>query len=187
MVGLGNPGPDYASHRHNVGQMALDVLADAVGATFKTHKARAMVAEARVRPGGAKVVLAKPASFMNLSGQPVAALASFYNIPPERIVVVHDELDIPFDDVRIKFAGGHGGHNGLRDIIAAIGTSDFVRVRVGIGRPPGRQDAAEFVLRNFATAERKILPHVLQEASDAIVTITDEGYLAAQQRVNAPA
>jgi PTH1 family peptidyl-tRNA hydrolase len=166
--------------------MVVDVLADSLGATFKTHKARAMVAEARVRPGGAKVILAKPMSFMNLSGQPVAALAAFYDIPPERIVAVHDELDIPFDDVRIKFAGGHGGHNGLRDIMAAIGTQEFVRVRVGIGRPPGRQDAAEFVLRNFSSAERKILPHVLQASSDAIVSIADEGYLAAQQRVNAP-
>jgi PTH1 family peptidyl-tRNA hydrolase len=146
-----------------------------------------MVAEARVRPGGAKVILAKPMSFMNLSGQPVAALAAFYDIPSERIVAVHDELDIPFDDVRIKFSGGHGGHNGLRDIMAAIGTQEFVRVRVGIGRPPGRQDAAEFVLRNFSSAERKILPHVLQSASDAIVSIVDEGHLAAQQRVNAPA
>jgi PTH1 family peptidyl-tRNA hydrolase len=167
--------------------MVLDVLADSLGATFKTHKARAMVAEARVRPGGGKVILAKPASFMNLSGQPVAALASFYGIPPERIVAVHDELDIPFDDVRIKFSGGHGGHNGLRDIMAAMDSRDFVRLRVGIGRPPGRQDAAEFVLRNFSSAERKILPHVLQSASDAIVSIADEGYLAAQQRVNAPA
>jgi PTH1 family peptidyl-tRNA hydrolase len=102
-------------------------------------------------------------------------------------VAVHDELDIPFDDVRIKFSGGHGGHNGLRDIMAAIDSREFVRLRVGIGRPPGRQDAAEFVLRNFSSAERKILPHVLQSASDAIVTIVDEGYLAAQQRVNAPA
>lgn len=167
--------------------MVLDVLADSLGATFKTHKARAMVAEARVRPGGGKVILAKPMSFMNLSGQPVAALASFYNIPPEQIVAVHDELDIPFDDVRIKFSGGHGGHNGLRDIMAAMDSRDFVRLRVGIGRPPGRQDAAEFVLRNFSSAERKILPHVLQSASDAIVSIVDEGYLAAQQRVNAPA
>ncbi len=166
--------------------MVLDVLADALGVGFKTHKARAMVAEARVRPGGAKVILAKPSSFMNLSGEPVAALASFYNIPPERIVAVHDELDIPFDDVRIKFAGGHGGHNGLRDIMAALDSRDFVRLRVGIGRPPGRQDAADYVLRNFSGPERKILPHVLQSASDAIVSIADEGYLAAQQRVNAP-
>ena len=166
--------------------MVLDVLADELGVGFKTHKARAMVAETRVRPGGAKVILAKPMSFMNLSGQPVAALASFYDIPPERIVAVHDELDIPFDDVRIKFAGGHGGHNGLRDMMAALDSRDFVRLRVGIGRPPGRQGAAEFVLRNFSSAERKDLPHVLQSASDAIVSIADEGYLAAQQRVNAP-
>jgi PTH1 family peptidyl-tRNA hydrolase len=166
--------------------MVLDVLANELGVGFKTHKARAMVAEARVRPGGAKVILAKPSSFMNLSGQPVAALASFYDIPPERIVAVHDELDIPFDDVRIKFAGGHGGHNGLRDMMAALDSRDFVRLRVGIGRPQGRQDAAEFVLRNFSSAERKTLPHVLQSASDAIVSIADEGYLAAQQRVNAP-
>jgi PTH1 family peptidyl-tRNA hydrolase len=116
--------------------MVLDVLANELGVGFKTHKARAMVAEARVRPGGAKVILAKPSSFMNLSGQPVAALASFYDIPPERIVAVHDELDIPFDDVRIKFAGGHGGHNGIKSIDAHCGLN-YRRLRLGIGHPGG--------------------------------------------------
>lgn len=124
---------------------------------------------------------------MNVSGKPVSALLRFFDVPPERLVVVHDDLDIPFDDVRIKFGGGHGGHNGLRDIMSAIGTPDFVRVRVGIGRPPGRQDPADFVLRAFTRDERDVLAHIVEEAGDAVLAIADEGYLAAQQRINAPA
>lgn len=133
------------------------------------------------------MILARPSTFMNVSGKPVSALLRFFDVPPERLVVVHDDLDIPFDDVRIKFGGGHGGHNGLRDIMSAIGTPDFVRVRVGIGRPPGRQDPADFVLRAFTRDERDVLAHIVEEASDAVLAIADEGYLAAQQRINAPA
>ena len=166
--------------------MVLTHLAAELGLTFKTHKAHASVAEGRTRPGGPKVILAKPASFMNLSGKPTAALVTFFDVPAERVIVVHDELDIPFDDVRIKFGGGHGGHNGVRDIVSALGTQEVVRLRVGIGRPPGRQDAADFVLSDFARSEREVLPHLLAEASDAIVAIVEHGYLAAQQSVNAP-
>jgi PTH1 family peptidyl-tRNA hydrolase len=167
--------------------MVLDTLAHSVPVTFTKHKSQATVAVTRFPPAPDKAILAKPSCFMNLSGKPVAALAKFYSVEPERLIVVYDDLDIPFDDVRIKFAGGHGGHNGLRDIMAALGTPDFVRVRVGIGRPPGRQDAADFVLRDFARAERVILPHVLTRAADAVVEIVERGYLAAQQVINAPA
>lgn len=187
VVGLGNPGPDYAGHRHNVGQMAVSQLASDIGATFKSHKANALVAEGWVRPGGPKLVIAKPNTFMNLSGGPVANLLKFYGVEPANLIVLHDELDIDFDVIRLKSNGGHGGHNGLRDIIAAIGTNEFNRVRIGIGRPPGRQDAADFVLSNFNSSEREILPHVLAHATDALETIAQEGILAAQQRFNSPA
>ena len=187
VVGLGNPGPDYAAHRHNVGQMALSQLASDIGATFKSHKAHALVAEGWVRPGGPKLILAKPNTFMNLSGGPVANLMKFYGTEPANLIVLHDELDIDFDVIRLKSNGGHGGHNGLRDIIAALGTNEFNRVRIGIGRPSGRQDAADFVLSNFNSSEREILPHVLAHATDAVETIAEQGILAAQQRFNSPA
>ena len=186
VVGLGNPGPGYASHRHNVGQMALAELAHRTGATFKSHKANATVAEARMSPGGPKLILAKPNSFMNLSGGPVAALLRFYDLDAARLIVLHDELDIPFDTVRLKSGGGHGGHNGIRDIAAAIGTPDFVRVRIGIGRPPGRQDAADFVLKPFTGAEREILPSLLSDAADATELVITDGLVAAQARFHAP-
>lgn len=184
VVGLGNPGPGYAGNRHNVGQMVVDVLADRARLTFKTHKAGALVAEGRLHPGGPRVILAKPGSYMNVSGGPVAQLAKFFKIPADRIVVVHDELDIDFDTVRIKVAGGHGGHNGIRDVSARLGTPEFVRVRVGIGRPPGRQDAADFVLKDFAAEERKTLPNLLEDAADAVEAIIADGVLAAQNRFN---
>ena len=186
VVGLGNPGPGYAAHRHNVGQMALDELASRIGAPFKRHKTNAAVAEGRAAPGGARLVLAKPNSFMNLSGGPVSQLVRFYSVPPERLIVLHDELDIPFDTIRLKVGGGHGGHNGLRDIQAAIGTADFARVRIGIGRPPGRQDPADFVLTPFSKAERAALPSLLADAADATEQLIAEGLPAAQQRWHAP-
>lgn len=186
VVGLGNPGPGYASHRHNVGQMALSQLASDIGATFKSHKANAQVAEGWVSPGGPKLVLAKPNTFMNLSGGPTAALLKFYDLPITNLIVMHDELDLDFDVVKLKQSGGHGGHNGLRDIIAATGSNDFARIRIGVGRPPGRQDAADFVLSNFSSKEREVLPHILVHAADAAAMIASDGILAAQQRFNAP-
>ncbi len=176
VVGLGNPGPGYAGNRHNVGQMALAVLADRSTATFKNHKANAAVATSSRPP----FVLAKPNTFMNVSGGPVAALLRFYKLSPSRLIVLHDELDIPFDSVRLKFGGGHGGHNGIRDIIAAIGTGDFTRVRIGIGRPPGRQPAADFVLHDFSSTERATLPNLLSDAADAVELIAADGLTAAQ-------
>jgi PTH1 family peptidyl-tRNA hydrolase len=186
VVGLGNPGPGYASHRHNVGQMALDELGSRIGAAFKRHKTNASVAEGRLGPGGARLVLAKPSSFMNLSGGPVAQLLRFYSLTPDRLIVLHDELDIPFDTVKLKVGGGHGGHNGLRDIQSAIGTADFARVRIGIGRPPGRQDPADFVLTPFSKAEREVLPSLLSDAADATELLITDGLAPAQQRFHAP-
>lgn len=186
VVGLGNPGPRYAATRHNVGQFVTDELASRRGESYREHKAGARVVETWLRPGGAKIVLAKPNSFMNVSGRPVAALARFYSVPPERLIVVHDELDIPFDSVKLKKGGGHGGHNGVRDIAAALSTPEFLRVRVGVGRPPGRQDPADWVLSPFASAERENLPILVSDAADAVETIIDEGLLAAQQKHHAP-
>lgn len=171
--------------------MVLDVLGARVGGSFKSHRARAAVLEGRlgVLPGGApgpRAVLAKPASYMNESGGPVSALLKFYKVEPERLVVVHDELDIPFAQVRLKLGGGEGGHNGLRSISRSIGTRDYLRVRVGVGRPPGRQDAADFVLRDFSSTERKELPLLLEDAADAVEALAGSGLLAAQQRFHAP-
>lgn len=186
IVGLGNPGPQYELTRHNIGQLVLDVLAERRGERFTAHKAGARVAETWLRPGGAKLILAKPNSFMNTSGGPVSQLANFYRIDPDHIVVVHDELDIPFDSVKLKVGGGHGGHNGIRDIAKALGTAEFPRVRVGIGRPPGRQDPADWVLSPFSGEQRRDLPNLLGDGADAVETIVDEGLLAAQQRFHAP-
>ena len=152
----------------------------------RAHKANARVAETWLRPGAAKLVLATPNSFMNTSGGPVSQLARFYDVPAERVVLVHDELDIPFDSLKLKVGGGHGGHNGIRDVAKALGTADFPRVRVGIGRPPGRQDPADWVLDPFSSAERTQLPLVLDEAADAVEQLIGEGLLAAQQRHHAP-
>jgi len=186
VVGLGNPGPRYEATRHNVGQMVVAELAARRSETLRAHKAHARVAESWLRPGGPKLVLATPNSFMNVSGGPVSSLARFYDVPPERVVVVHDELDIPFDTVKLKTGGGHGGHNGVRDVAKALGTADFPRVRVGIGRPPGRQDPADWVLDPFSASERVALPILVGDAADAVETLVGEGLLAAQQRWHAP-
>lgn len=193
VVGLGNPGPQYAGNRHNVGQMVLDELARRAGASFGSkggvlsRRPQAATAEVRIGtlPGGApgpRAVLAKPTTFMNTSGGPVAALARYYDVPPERVVLVHDELDIPFGEIKLKLGGGEGGHNGLRDTSKALGTKDYLRVRVGIGRPPGRMDAADFVLRDFAKPEQKELPFLLDDAADAVELVVTEGLERAQLR-----
>ncbi len=186
IVGLGNPGPRYETTRHNVGQMVVDELARRRGERFAAHKAHARVAETWLRPGAEKIVLAKPNSFMNVSGGPVANLAKYYGVDPARIVVVHDELDIPFDTIKLKIGGGHGGHNGVRDVAKALGTPDFPRVRVGIGRPTGRQDPADWVLDPFGPAERATLPNLVSDAADAVELTVEDGLLAAQQRFHAP-
>ncbi|MGO4588771.1 aminoacyl-tRNA hydrolase [Paenarthrobacter sp. 2TAF44] len=185
IVGLGNPGSEYSNNRHNVGQMVLDELASRMGGKFKTHKARAQVVEGRLGIGGPRVVLAKPMTYMNVSGGPVAGLSNFFDIAPDHVIAVHDEIDIPFNTVKLKIGGGEGGHNGLRDISKALATKDYLRVRVGVGRPPGRMDTADFVLRDFATAEKKELPFLLDEAADAVELLVNEGLLAAQQKHHA--
>lgn len=191
MVGLGNPGPEYAAHRHNLGAMVVDELARRSGARLRRHKARAAVADVRlgVRPGGApgaKALIAVPNVYMNTSGGSVKALLAYYSLPAETLVVVHDELDIPFGQVRVKSGGGEGGHNGLRSISSALGTKDYVRVRVGIGRPPGRMDPADYVLRRFATPERAELPLLVSAAADAVELVANVGVNAAQQVIHAP-
>ena len=183
VVGLGNPGPEYAGTRHNAGQMVADLLAERMGARFKAHRTRNDVADGRL--AGIPVTLAKPRTYMNVSGGPVAAIAAFYKIPPERIVVVHDELDIPFGAVRLKLGGGDNGHNGLRSITQALGTNEYHRARFGIGRPPGRMDAAAFVLRDFSAAERKELPLLTDRGADAVETLLSKGLAAAQNTFHA--
>ncbi|MEY4639787.1 MAG: hypothetical protein RLY13_785 [Actinomycetota bacterium] len=164
--------------------MVLAVLADRLSATFKSHKSNAAVAEARLGFGGAKLILAKPGSYMNTSGGPVSSLMKFYDIPLQNLIVLHDELDIDAATIRIKQGGGHAGHNGLRDIISACGSNDFIRVRVGIGRPPGRMETADFVLKDFNSTERKDLPTTLELAADAVEEIVNRGVLEAQNRFN---
>lgn len=186
VVGLGNPGPAYARNRHNVGHMVVDELATRLGSGFKKHKTPALVAEGFAAPGGPKLVLAKLNSYMNVSGGPVAALLRFYSLEPERLIIVHDELDLPFDTIKLKQGGGHGGNNGVRDIVKAAGSPDFLRVRVGIGRPPGRQDPADYVLKDFAGTERDVLPNLIADAADAVELIATVGLQAAQLKVHSP-
>ncbi len=154
------------------------LLAERAGARFKAHRSGNDIAEGRLAE--VPVTLARPRSYMNLSGRPVAALAAFYKIPPERLVVIHDELDIPFGAVRLKLGGGDNGHNGLRSITQALGTPDYYRVRFGIGRPPGRMDPAVYVLRDFTAAERKDLPFYVDRCADATETLIARGLADAQ-------
>ena len=176
LVGLGNPGREYAGNRHNVGFLVADELASRVGATFGRHKrAVAQVAEGRLGFGGPRVILVKPLTFMNLSGSPVASLAQFFKVPVENVVAVHDELDVPFGQVRVKRGGGEGGHNGLRSMSKSLGSKEYARVRFGIGRPPGRQDPADYVLSDFSGADRKELPFLLDRAADVAEAVVREG------------
>jgi peptidyl-tRNA hydrolase, PTH1 family len=183
VVGLGNHGPEYAGNRHNAGFMVLDELAARAGGRFKVHRSRAEVLEGRL--AGAPAVLAKPLSFMNLSGGPVKALADFYKVDPARVIAVHDELDIPYGALRAKLGGGDNGHNGLKSITKSLATKDYLRVRFGIGRPPGRMDAAAYVLRDFATAERKDLPFLVDRAADMFESLITSGLEPTQNTFHA--
>jgi PTH1 family peptidyl-tRNA hydrolase len=188
VVGLGNPGPRYAGNRHNLGAMVADRLAALVGGRFGTHRSRAEVLEGRM-PGtgaapGTRVVLAKPQSFMNESGGPVTGLVRFYRVPLVRLLVLHDELDIPFGEVRLKFGGGEGGHNGLRSVVRSLGSPDFCRLRLGIGRPPGRQDPADFVLRDFPASVRPEVDLMVQDGADAVQRLLADGLERARGVVN---
>lgn len=190
VVGLGNPGPDYAATRHNAGFLVVDVLADRVRATWKQlRRARSDVVEARLGPPGpaglgTRTVLAKPRSYMNESGGPVAALLDYFSVGPERLVVVHDELDLPYGSLRVKVGGGDNGHNGLRSLRRSLGTGDFHRVRFGVGRPPGRQDPADFVLRAFSAAERSDLGFHVDRTADATESLLRVGLAATQGEYN---
>jgi peptidyl-tRNA hydrolase, PTH1 family len=183
IAGLGNPGPEYAGTRHNAGHMVLGLLAERMSARFKAHRTRNDTAEGRL--AGQAVTLARPRSYMNLSGGPVAALMAFYKLPAQRLVVIHDELDLPFDTVRLKLGGGDNGHNGLRSITSALGTRDYYRVRFGVGRPPGRMDAAAYVLRDFTAAERKDLPFLVDRVADATEALITKGLTEAQNTYHA--
>jgi PTH1 family peptidyl-tRNA hydrolase len=186
VVGLGNPGPEYAKMRHNIGQVVVTEFASRQGVALSSHKGSALAASIRLLAAGAEpgpaVVLAVPLSYMNLSGGPVAALARYHRIPPEEVIVVHDDLDLPLGTIRLKRGGGEGGHNGLRSVTKSLGTPDYIRVRIGIGRPPGRMDAADYVLQPFSAAQRKELPLLVDEAIEAIEAVLTDGLEAAQQR-----
>jgi len=196
VVGLGNPGSAYAGHRHNVGAMVVHEMARRAGASLrsgKTRSGRALVADVRLAPpvaspvgaAGTRVVLAQPLSFMNECGVAVSGLSSYYKVPADRLVLVHDELDIPSGEVRLKRGGGEGGHNGLRSVTQHVGTRDYFRVRAGIGRPPGRMDPADYVLRDFPAAQREETALLVDSAADAVELLLGSGLLAAQQRYHA--
>lgn len=183
VVGLGNPGPKYENTRHNIGFMVADVLAGRVGGKFSAHKrSNADIVQARL--DGRQVIIAKPRTYMNLSGGPVASLAKFFSVDPANVIVVHDELDLDFGTIRLKLGGGENGHNGLRSTSSALGTKDYLRVRMGIGRPPGRQDPADFVLKDFSATERKELDLLVAEAADAAELLLERGLEAAQNVVH---
>jgi len=184
VVGLGNPGPNYAKTRHNIGFVVADILADRIGSGFKVHKrSGAEVATGRI--GGRSVVLAKPRTYMNDSGRQVGPLAKFYSVAPADLIIVHDELDIDFGRIRLKFGGGVAGHNGLRSVSSALGTNDFQRVRIGVGRPPGRKSGATYVLENFTSAERSEVPTICEQAADATELLIELGLEPAQNAVHA--
>ncbi|MET1060829.1 MAG: aminoacyl-tRNA hydrolase [Nocardioides sp.] len=188
VVGLGNPGPSYSGHRHNIGYLVADELAARMGSSFRAHKSgRADVVEGRLSPPGTpgpRVVLMRGRGYMNESGGPVSTIAKFYGIGPERVVAIHDELDIAFGTLRVKFGGGDNGHNGLRSMRASLSTGDFFRVRAGIGRPPGRQTVSDFVLSNYSSAERKELPFQIGDAADAVEGLVIDGLEKTQSRFN---
>ncbi|MFI7541167.1 aminoacyl-tRNA hydrolase [Actinoplanes sp. NPDC049599] len=183
VVGLGNPGREYAANRHNVGFAVADLLASRVGARFgRAKRVVAEVAEGQLGFGGPKLIVVKPLTFMNLSGSPVVALSQFFKVPVENVVAVHDELDVPFGQVRVKRGGGEGGHNGLRSMSKSLGSKEYARVRFGIGRPPGRQDPADYVLSDFSAVERKELDFLVDRAADVVEAVVLEGVEWAQNK-----
>ena len=191
VVGLGNPEPRYARNRHNIGRMVIDLLVERTGATLSRHRTRARVAEVRLGllPGGApgpRALLAEPTAFMNVSGGPVRALTQFYGLGAERLLVIHDDIDLPEHTLRLKRGGGEGGHNGLRSVSQALGTRDYARLRVGIGRPPGRQDVADFVLTDLPPRSRAQWGVTLEQAADAVQTVVLKGFERAQAVLHAP-
>lgn len=190
IVGLGNPGNRYAQTRHNIGYLVVDELLERIGGTLARTKARAQAASGRLPAAGglpgARVVLARPSTYMNESGQPVGQLARFHSIDPDRIIAIHDDVDLDFDSVRLKRGGGEGGHNGLRSMTSHLGSRDYLRVRAGVGRPPGRMDTADYVLGRFSAQERTALPIFVSDLADAVEALIADGLEPAQQRFHAP-
>jgi PTH1 family peptidyl-tRNA hydrolase len=183
VIGLGNPGPEYERTRHNIGAMVLDSLGASLGTRFTKHK-RALAQVAETHIDGHRVILAKPMSYMNTSGGPTKALATFYKVPSTQLIVLHDELDIDGGAIRLKFGGGDNGHNGLKSIRSSLATGDWYRIRLGIGRPPGRMNPADFVLKNFASAERDMVQDLCDRGSDAVTTLITQGLAPAQNLFN---
>lgn len=186
VVGLANPGPDYEGTRHNIGWDVLVELASRalpMPASFSTHK-RTNCEVAQTRLADQAVVLARPRSYMNLSGGPVAAVAKYFSVAPTEVIVVHDDIDIDFGQVRLKRGGGEGGHNGLRSVTSALGTRDYIRVRAGVGRPPGRMAVADYVLKRFSKLEQPDVPFLVQDAADAVELLLTHGLETAQNQVH---
>jgi PTH1 family peptidyl-tRNA hydrolase len=186
IVGLGNPGPEYANTRHNIGALVVERMAAQSQAKFSSHKARVDIAEIRLGVGGETpvLILARPRSYMNESGGPVKGLADYFSIAPDQIIVIHDELDIDFNSIRVKLGGGDNGHNGLKSVTQSMGSGEYYRIRMGIGRPLGQQDPADFVLKQFASQEKKDLEVFLAEGGDAIESLITQGLEKTQQDFN---
>ena len=191
VIGLGNPGLQYVGTRHNIGQMALDEVASRalpVPVTLSRHKKTntdsAQMSLSSPTGSSISIVLGRPRSYMNLSGGPTSALARFFHIPPQNVIVLHDDLDLDFGTVRLKRGGGEGGHNGLRDITKALGTKDYLRVRLGIGRPPGRMSPADFVLKKFSTRESIDVDLMCSNAADAVEMLATRGLQFAQNTIH---
>ena len=186
VVGLGNPGDKYSSTRHNIGFMVADELANRYTGKFPSHKYRALVSEVRLGVGSEapKLIIVKPSTYMNDSGNAVAPLAKYFNTAPQQIIAIHDELDIPFNAIRVKLGGGDNGHNGLKSLTQSLSTPDYFRIRVGIGRPTTPQDTADYVLDNFSKAERSVVPDLALRACDAIESLVNKGLENTQQNFN---
>jgi PTH1 family peptidyl-tRNA hydrolase len=186
VVGLGNPGDEYSSTRHNIGQMVVDALVVRHNARWTTHKSRTDAAAFKIGLGAdaASIIIAKSRGYMNESGGPIKVLAAFFKVTPSKIIVIHDELDIPFAAIRTKLAGGDNGHNGLKSLTSAFGSPEYFRVRMGIGRPLGRQDPADFVLKPFASAEKKTLPEFIARGADTVESLITHGLETTQQSFN---
>jgi PTH1 family peptidyl-tRNA hydrolase len=182
IAGLGNPGRQYQSNRHNIGFMLLNLIADRLDTSFSRLESKALVTKAKYNSHD--LILAKPQTYMNLSGQSIASLVNFYKIPLENLLVAYDEVDLPFGRIRIRPSGGSAGHKGIASIIERLGTQDFPRMRLGVGRPPGTKGAASYVLKNFSGEDAEFLPHVLDRAAEAIFTFVDQDLETAMNQYN---
>ena len=186
VVGLGNPGDQYAATRHNIGQMVIDELAKRHSVKLSSHKSRTEIAAYKLGVGADahSIILGKSKSYMNETGGPIKALANFYSVEPNNIIALHDELDIPFAAIRTKIAGGDNGHNGLKSMTSAFGTAEYYRIRLGIGRPMGEQDPADFVLKAFSKVEQKELGEFISRSADAVESLITHGLDLTQQNFN---